>query len=392
MKSSNNIVFGLAGILLAVVAFKMYKEKNKERYADVWYNGQLNNTMLQRPTFNSNLDPNNPSMRFDPNVYGGYLKGASPPTGVLAASNQDSRGGALGPQETINRYLKGKGTKERFTPVTFSGAVGVGNQSNGTNVVEGTYQSGMNDAASYDFATAGSDYRNGLTSTNKKMQLNNVMNLATGNNKNPAANNYDVVGTDFAFLATSGNAKQQQMQDTRKYKASLDNAIPNTMEYTLPSELLPTPDMRQPMMRDPSDPSNFMYDRTLFAPLKSRNLNTPDRVRGDLDIQPIKTGYFDVATQPEVDLAKGYFGSYVDISQYQDLQDIAYEHTRDANGGDLMQSDQKLGRLLTALNQDMMKPNVAYSTPPPLNFGPLKQDSNPWYNSATDTVNSVWAK
>jgi hypothetical protein len=399
MTSHNNLMI-LAGICVILGGIYYCKNNSKERYANVWYNGDLNGTMLERPTFNANLDPHNPNMRFDPNVYGGFIKGASPPTGFLATDNNGSKGGALGPSETINRFnasqklanntfkfAKGvNNAKEGFSPVLFSSA-GITPQSP---VVQGTYQAGMNDAASYDFASEGSDYNNNLTSTNKKMQLNNAINMRVNSNKNPAGGDYDTIGSDFAYLATAGNAKQQQMQDTRKYKASLENTVPNTLEYTLPSELLPTPDMRQPLMRDPSDPSNFMYDRTVFAPLKSRNLNTPDRIRGDLDIQPIKTGFFDISTIPSIDLAKGYFGYYNDVTEYTDLQDIAYEKTY--GGDNTMTATQKTDNLITALNQDMLKPNIAYGSPPPLNYGPLDQNANPWYNSASNVVNTTFAK
>jgi len=398
MSSHNNFMI-LAGICVILGGIYYCKQNAKERYADIWYNGDLNNTMLQRPTFNANLDPHNPNMRFDPNVYGGFIKGASPPTGFLGADNLGSKGGVLGPNTTIDKYntsrkiendtfkfAKGvNNAREGFSPVLFSSAGMTPN----TPVFQGSYQAGMNDAASYDFASEGSGYNDNLNSTNKKMQLNNAMNMRVNTNKNPASADYDTIGSDFAYLATAGNAKQQQMQDTRKYKASLDNAIPNTLEYTLPSELLPTPDMRQPLMRDPSDPSNFMYDRTVFAPLKSRNLNTPDRIRGDLDIQPIKTGFFDISTIPSIDLAKGYFGAFNDITQYTDLQDIAYEKTY---GGDTMASSQKADNLITALNKDMIKPNIAYASPPPLNYGPLDQNANPWYNSASNIVNTSFAK
>ena len=396
MTSHNNYLI-LASICVVLGGIYYYKQNAKERYANVWYNGDLNNTILQRPTFNANLDPHNPNMRFDPNVYGGFIKGASPPTGFLATDNNGSKGGALGPQETIKRFNASQkmanntfksginNAREGFSPVLFSSA-GI---SPDKPVVQGTYQAGMTDAANYDFASEGSDYNNNLTSTNKNMQLNNAMNMRVNANKNPASGDYDTIGSDFAYLATAGNAKQQQMQDTRKYKASLDNAVPNTLEYTLPSELLPTPDMRQPLMRDPSDPSNFMYDRTVFAPLKSRNLNTPDRIRGDLDIQPIKAGWFDISTVPTIDLSKGYFGAFNDITEYTDLQDIAYEKTY---GGDNMTATQKADNLITALNKDMLKPNIAYASPPPLNYGPLDQNANPWYNSASNVINTTFAK
>jgi hypothetical protein len=385
MPSNNTIILVVVGLILGGLYFN---KSSKEGYADVWYNGGLDSTVLQRPTFNSNLDPNNMTLRSDPYVYGGFLKGQSPNTGVLAANNLQS-GEPLGPQETIASFRTGVDNPytsiERFSPTfTGSGAYSsaAGDQTLGA-VKNGKYAAGMNDAANF---TNYSDFTN--LRPNKQMMLANTLNMTTSQGNA----NFGSAGTDFAYLATPGSVQQQKMQETRKYKASLDNSIPNTLEYTLPSELLPTPDMRQPLMRDPSDPSNFMYDRTLFAPLKTRNINTPDRFRGDLDIQPIKTGMWDFATNPAVDNAKGYFSYFNDINQYQDLQDISYQRARDSNGGELMQSSQKLNNLLTSLNNDMMKPNPVYASPPPLNFGPLKQENNPWYNSATNTVNSVWAK
>jgi hypothetical protein len=125
--------------------------------------------------------------------------------------------------------------------------------------------------------------------------------------------------SDYASLVESKSMAPLPKKDSGMLKAN------NPMEYTTPQDLLPTPDMRQRLTKDPSDASNFMYDRTLFAPLKPRNLNTADRIRGDLDIQPIKTGWFDIATNPKVDLIKGYLGSFKDIEEYTDLQDIVYE-------------------------------------------------------------------
>jgi hypothetical protein len=125
---------------------------------------------------------------------------------------------------------------------------------------------------------------------------------------------------------------------------------PNTLEYTSPKELLPTPDMRSnAIMRDPSDPTNFMYDRTLFAPLKRRNRNEVDFFRGDLDITPLKIGYFDVATNPRVDLGKGYFGYYNDTEQFQDLQDITNSYRRDTEDGKM-----KATPLMNAITNDLV--------------------------------------
>ena len=78
MKSNTNIViFVLILVFIGVVCYCSCKS-GKEGYANLYYNGDLNDSMLTRPTFNSNLDPNNTNLRFDPYTYGGYLKGESP--------------------------------------------------------------------------------------------------------------------------------------------------------------------------------------------------------------------------------------------------------------------------------------------------------------------------
>lgn len=166
--------------------------------------------------------------------------------------------------------------------------------------------------------------------------------------------------TDAATIINRDFAK---MAEDVKVPVSKESSVPNTLEYTTPKELLPIPDMRQTLMRDPSDPTNFMYDRTLFAPLKTRNHNTPDRFRGDLDIKPIKTGWFDVATVPHVDLTKGYFGYFNDIEQYQDLQDISNFHSRD-------ESNDKFNSAIKGIEnniaKDIFKPKQVYASPPHL--------------------------
>jgi hypothetical protein len=156
---------------------------------------------------------------------------------------------------------------------------------------------------------------------------------------------------------------------------------PNTLEYTTPKELLPTPDMRQTLSRDPSDPSNFMYDRTLFAPLKKRNPNEADRFRGDLDIAPIKTGWFDIATNPSVDLTKGYFGYYNDITEYQDIQDIAYQRSRDESNEAV---SQKLNTALSQVSKEITDLNPLYEPMLPMRL-PV-DNNNPWYNEKSETV------
>lgn len=93
-------------------------------------------------------------------------------------------------------------------------------------------------------------------------------------------------------------------------------------------DIMPTPDMRYAAGLDPTDPNNFIYERTLFAPLKRRNYGDVDWFRGDLSIEPIKRGYFDVRSVGDKDIINGYFGSgYTDIQQRATLNDSIFERS-----------------------------------------------------------------
>jgi hypothetical protein len=93
-------------------------------------------------------------------------------------------------------------------------------------------------------------------------------------------------------------------------------------------DIMPTPDMRYAAGLDPTDPNNFIYERTLFAPLKRRNYGDVDYFRGDLEIAPIKRGYFDVRSVGDKDVVQGYFSSgYTDIQQRATLNDSIFERT-----------------------------------------------------------------
>ena len=97
-------------------------------------------------------------------------------------------------------------------------------------------------------------------------------------------------------------------------------------DYTLPESLLPVPDMRKSLAKDPSNPSTFMYDRYLFAPLKRRYGKVGvDFVRGDLQISPIQTGWFSIPNPVKTDLMSGYFQDYLDIAQSTSIRDAVFE-------------------------------------------------------------------
>lgn len=76
--------------------------------------------------------------------------------------------------------------------------------------------------------------------------------------------------------------------------------------------------------KDPTDPSNYMYDRTLFAPLKRRNGgNQTDFIRGDIYVAPNKFGWFDVPSNPGTDLNPGFFNlNYPSFEQSVEKQDV----------------------------------------------------------------------
>jgi len=76
--------------------------------------------------------------------------------------------------------------------------------------------------------------------------------------------------------------------------------------------------------KDPTDPSNYMYDRTLFAPLKRRNGGVgTDYIRGDVYVAPNKFGWFDVPSNPGTDLNPGFFNlNYPSFEQSVENQDL----------------------------------------------------------------------
>lgn len=376
MSSSRNFLFGLLIILVGALLLCNCEGKRREGYRDV-YRANLNGT-LTRPTFSSNLDPRNMDMRSDPYSQGGYVKGTAPPTPYLASDNKVAtyRSGVVSPtSDSLS-------TPSDATPVsTVVDVPSVGDQTQNP-VSSGTYNAGMNDALSY-IEFIDSDY-DGLPSS---------AGVSSSSSSTSSNTDYNTLDADFAKLGSDGTFQAAQNQSTKKYKESLHNRDPDTLKYTTPQELLPAPDMRQPLMRDPSDPSNFMYDRTIFAPLKKRNHNEADRIRGDLDIAPVKSGWFDIATVPQVDLVKGYLGYYKDIEQYQDLQDISYTRARNESMGvDSSESTKKMTAVMEQDNREMMRPSLKYASPPKLEFGPVGNtaytNSNPWYNTTSGRLSN----
>jgi hypothetical protein len=327
-------------ILAAVIIywFCSSSQKKKEGYTDMTLRAtpSASNDVINffsRPTFNTALDPNNPQNRSDWNASANVIRGQSP-TGINLASPNVVNSTSI----SNSPNASGDQTEGSFN--------------------KGQYVSGMNDAGQY---VGNVNYGHNLESTP-------LDSLSQASNVSRSGSDFERVKGEFAYLGMDANTVSGQNEERKnweqKHSQTMSAQKPNTLDYTSPKDLLPVPDLRTPLMRDPSDPENFMYTRTLFAPLKTRNHNEGDRIRGDLNIQPVKTGWFDIATVPSIDLIKGYFGYYNDISEYTDVQDAIYQKDRDLtnNPQRALQTQSALQSISNLNSQAMTSPNLAYGS------------------------------
>ena len=126
------------------------------------------------------------------------------------------------------------------------------------------------------------------------------------------------LGGQGAPLPTGGLSSQQVTDMLRDRVGSGKPELQNT------KDLMPVPDMRYTTGLDPTDPQNFMYDRTIFGRLKRRYGNDVDFFRGDLDIKPQYRGWFDLQPPTETDVVVGYFDRYIDIEQETAIRDSSF--------------------------------------------------------------------
>jgi len=128
--------------------------------------------------------------------------------------------------------------------------------------------------------------------------------LSSGNNNNmsqivlePIDAPVDVSASDFSRVGAMNNDHRIQKDNRESFRPDLS--------YTGAS--LPKPGIEN-KFKDPTDPSNFMYDRSIFSNLKRRYGNTQtDFIRGDVYVAPNRFGWFDVPSNPGTDLNPGFF-------------------------------------------------------------------------------------
>jgi len=419
-KTWHKVIIVVVVALLLYWAWRTHTKKmsqqgytQSEGYGDVYFNPELSGTMYTRPTFVSNLDPNNPNLRFDPNAPGGFIRGNSPPTGMLAATNTiDTRKGFTDPSMgylSSNMPTSTEGFRVTLPSVGLSG----GDPNSLEQINNGVATGGMTDAAGSvnysDFGQWNASTKDTGTATGYpgsfQAKLSNNLQMGAGNVAPvvaPEGSEFEQQGNNFSSLINEvdGSFAQKRQNEAARFQASLTKKYQTSSQELLDaSNLLPVPDMRQSSTRDPSDPANYMYDRTIFAKLKPRYNTVPDRIRGDLSITPLRVGWFDVTTTPSTDLSQGYFGTFTDIQQTQDLQDAIY--TRDAaakygSANDTFTSsiDDRVNQITKAVAEEMSKPKLQNGILPPLNFGPLQNQyttSNPWYGELSQSINRSFA-
>ena len=133
---------------------------------------------------------------------------------------------------------------------------------------------------------------------------------------------------DMVSLSEMSGNKQLMQRTTLKpgqVDAMLKQVGKGRPDLQDAKDIMPTPDMRYASGLDPTDPDNFIYERTLFAPLKRRYGNNVDFFRGDIDVTPEFRGWFDVRSVGSQDIVKGYFSNYTDVVQQTTLRDSYFD-------------------------------------------------------------------
>lgn len=293
MVSTKAIVIAVVVVIVIVVVIVLVTKKKKtppapppmngngttEGYSEVMIAPNYDDFTISRPTFKADLSP-----RFDPyRIGGGYIKSKYPPAGMQAAG--------VTPLSDSEEGSVERGSVEGFMDAKPRGKV-------------------VREGFAADGPTPGS------------LGLPSEVDSATGT---PIMEPY--AGLDYRSMGLDED-EDISYKDSCRAMRNGGNIVKfrSAQGYADPDQLLPTPDIRS-CLKDPSDPLNYMYDRTIFAPLKRRNAgNYADYIRGDLPIEPIRGSWFSVATIPSVDLVKGAM-SILNGPSIDD-QDTIYQRAR----------------------------------------------------------------
>jgi hypothetical protein len=151
------------------------------------------------------------------------------------------------------------------------------------------------------------------------------LNANTPNFANPGASpNY----SSIANFAGQNQLLNNNLVTSNQAQEMLNKVGRGSPQYQEPQ--LINPDMKYSSGLDPTNANNFMYNRTIFAPLKRRYGNEVDFIRGDLDIAPEQRGWFDARPPASNDIVQGYIASgYQDIEQETAIRDSIFQRNTD---------------------------------------------------------------
>jgi hypothetical protein len=248
----------------------------------------FNSLIMARPDYKPTLAP-----RFDPFASAGVIRGSAPPINQTAVQFHP-----LTPDR--NPYQKPEGLVMKMTPeaqqvATVASDVPV---SSSLPLIENKITENKNDRR----------FENENFSEKIKIssRINNKMSRYVLEPIDEPETN--IQSNDFSELA---NLQKKEVKSTTRPDLSYEGA-------SLPKLGIDN------KFKDPTDPSNYMYDRTLFAPLKRRNGGGgTDFIRGDVYVAPNRFGWFDVPSNPGTDLNAGFFNlNYPSFEQHVENQDL----------------------------------------------------------------------
>lgn len=311
MESTTSLVVSLV-IALVVAGIMMKTIKVKEGYAEVMIAPTYDPFFYSDPGFRAQLPP-----RFDSNRMGGGMIKSSFPgfdkqgAGITPLSDNENCDGSV-IKEGYNDMNNGNNSNNSYNNNSnYNNNMNGGNNGNNMNGGNNSYNNNSN--YNYNSNNGNNEYFNDMNGEDiDKADCNN----------GPSAG--DKAG-DFSSLGLMDSGISKYKKGCNAVKEDAVMKFKSAQGYADPEQLLPVPDIKNCLV-DPSDPENYMYDRTLFAPLKRRNgYVQTDFIRGDLYIPSVNSGWFYAPTIPSVDLQKGALNI---LNSSIDNQDIVYSNSK----------------------------------------------------------------